>query len=168
MSEQETAVIIWVVITVALAAVEMLTLAFVALYFALGALAAAVVAGSGGSMEWQLLAFGAVSLVLLGLTRPFLTRRIQHPEIATNVNTLVGKHGIVTLTIDNDASSGQIRVGTEYWTARAAEEATAPIAEGERVRVQDVVGVTARVVHVPSDAAVPESGQAVADDPVQN
>ena len=140
-----TQLIVWVAIVAAFAVLELVTMAFVALYFAVGAAAAATVAGFGGDLVWQLLAFVITTVVLMLLTRPVLKRKLESPDVATNVHLLIGKGGIVTITIDNDANTGQIRVGTEYWTARVAEGSTETIPIDARVSVVSVEGVTARV-----------------------
>lgn len=140
--------LVWIGLTVLFAVVELATVAFVALYFALGAAAAAVVAGMGGSFTWQLLAFIVSALLLLAITRPFLKAKLEHGTTTlTNVHGMVGRHGIVTIPIDNDENSGQIRVGTEYWTARLADGSSeGPVPVDARVTIVAVEGVTARVI----------------------
>lgn len=139
--------LVWIGLAVLFAVAELATVAFVALYFAIGAAAAAVVAGMGGSFTWQLLAFVATALVLLAITRPFLKAKLEHGTTTlTNVHSMVGKSGIVTIPIDNDDNTGQIRVGTEYWTARLEDgSATGSVPVETRVRIVSVEGVTARV-----------------------
>lgn len=139
--------VLWIVLAAAFIALEVATMAFVAIYFALGAIAAAIVAWLDGGLEWQLLAFSVAGIALLALTRGLLKRTLESPDIATNVDRMVGKGGIVTIPIDNDASTGQIRVGTEYWTARWPEDQNGgTIGVDERVTIVAVEGVTARVV----------------------
>lgn len=141
-----THLIAWIAVAALFAIAELGTMAFVAMYISLGAVAAAVIAGYGGMFAWQLLAFVLASVTLLALTRPFLKHRLEGATEMTNVHALVGKTAIVTIPIDNDANTGQIRVGTEYWTARLPDEApSARIEVNERVRVISVEGVTARV-----------------------
>jgi membrane protein implicated in regulation of membrane protease activity len=143
---QEEWMIAWGVIAALFVVVEVLSMAFVAIYIAIGAFAASMVALAGGNLGWQFMAFAVTGVVLMLLTRPFIKGRLESPDVATNVNRLVGKGGIVTIAIDNDANTGQIRVGTEYWTARvAAEDSVLVIPVESRVRVESVEGVTARV-----------------------
>ena len=140
------AVIIWGALALGFVIVEVVTMAFVAVYLALGAMAAGIVAASGLGPTWQLLAFAVTTGVLMLLTRPVLKKRLESPDVLTNVNRMIGKGGIVTIAIDNDMNTGQIRVGTEYWTARlpeGSEAASVPV--DAKVRVLSVEGVTARV-----------------------
>lgn len=138
--------IIWIIAAAVFTLIELLTLAFVAIYFALGAGAAAIVAALGGGIGVQLLAFALTGIGLLVLTKPVLKRRLESPDMPTNVDRMVGKSGMVTIAIDNGANTGQIRVGTEYWTARWPEELDRePIPVGAQVRILEIEGVTARV-----------------------
>lgn len=147
----ESQIILWVVLAAAFAVLEIATMAFVSLYFAIGSVAAAVIAWLDGPMWLQLLAFAVTGIVLMAITRPFLKRKLESPAIPTNVDRMVGRRGIVTIAIDNDASTGQIRVGTEYWTARWPEATGgAAIPVDTKVEIIAVEGVTARVVPIES------------------
>jgi membrane protein implicated in regulation of membrane protease activity len=140
----EQYVIFWVIAATAFVVLEVVTVAFVALYVALGSVAAAIVAGAGGELIWQLLAFVIAGVVL---TRPVLKGKLEGENVATNVDRMVGKSGIVTIAVDNDANTGQIRVGTEYWTARLPEESTVgSVPVDGRVSIVAIEGVTARVL----------------------
>lgn len=143
----EAYVIFWIAVAAGFIIVEVVTMAFVAMYFAVGAGAAALVAWMDGALVWQLLAFAATGVVLMVLTRPLLKGKLESPDVPTNVDRMTGKGGIVTIAIDNDANTGQIRVGTEYWTARVADgQPDQVIPVDARVTVQTIEGVTARVL----------------------
>ncbi len=136
----------WAIAGAVFVVVELLTVTFVAIYLGIGAFAGMIVALAGGTVGWQFAAFAITGIVLMLLTRPLIKRRLESPDIPTNVNRMVGKVGIVTITIDNDSSTGQIRVGTEYWTARMIDECASEVLPVEsRVVVEAVEGVTARV-----------------------
>ncbi|MCW2926720.1 MAG: Membrane protein implicated in regulation of rane protease [Thermoleophilia bacterium] len=139
--------IFWIIAAAAFAVLEAVTVAFVALYFAVGSVAAALVAWADGGLTWQLLAFTLTGVVLMVLTRPVLKSRLESVNVPTNVDRMVGKSGIVTIAIDNDANTGQIRVGTEYWTARLSEAVTdTSVPVDGRVQIVAIEGVTARVI----------------------
>ena len=137
---------IWVAIGLAALGIEAMSLDFVLLYFGVGALITAIAAALGGNPAVQAIVFALGSIVLLVVSRPSLKRLASRSSgVETNVHTVAGKRGIVTIAIDNDASTGQIRIGTEYWTARSTIEGDAEIPVGASVHVREVVGVTARV-----------------------
>jgi membrane protein implicated in regulation of membrane protease activity len=139
------AALIWAIAGVACLLAELLTVSFVLVYFGVGGLAAAAAALLGAPLALQVLVFAVVALGLLALTRKPLLRLVQPRKQATNVHALIGRRGIVTIPISNDENTGQIRIGTEFWTARDVDEDAPAIAAGEHVEVLEVRGVTARV-----------------------
>lgn len=135
---------VWLVLALLLVAGEALTLAFVALYFGVGAIAAALTAAAGANVVVQVLVFAAVSALSLVSTRGLLRRWLQRtPLVQSNAQTIVGERGVVTVPIDALGGRGQIKIGTEYWSARA--DGDEPIAAGARVEVVALTGVTAVV-----------------------
>jgi membrane protein implicated in regulation of membrane protease activity len=137
----------WWIAGVIFLVLELFTLSFVLVYFGVGAIVAAVAGMLGVPLWGQTTIFVVVSLALLFTTRPYLLRFIQRtPYRPSNVETLSGKTGVVTIPVFNDASTGQVRIGTEFWTARTADDLSQALPSGTRVRVLGVEGVTARVV----------------------
>ena len=80
-------------------------------------------------------------------------------DVATNVDTVTGRSAVVTIAIDNHSNTGQVRVGSEYWTARTPGDDDPPIAVGTLVRIESVAGVTARVVPRQAPAVIPREYQ---------
>lgn len=136
-----TAVVVWVVLALALVAVETFTVAFIGIYLAVGALCAAVVAAFDGALWLQLVVFAVVSAATLYLTRPALRSRfVNAPLVPSNVPALVGRRGVVVVAIPaGTGGRGQVRVGTEDWSARSTDEAT--VAVGVTVEVVSIEGV---------------------------
>jgi membrane protein implicated in regulation of membrane protease activity len=152
--------VIWVVVAVALLIAEATTSAFVAIYFGLAAVAAAAVAAAGLGVPVQLLAFAALSVGSLTLTRPALKRATgQTRGIRTGVDAMQGRIGVVTSAIA-ELEPGQVKVGGETWTARSFYDEE-PIDVGSRVEVVRVEGVTALVIPAPSPRGdpAPEPGE---------
>jgi membrane protein implicated in regulation of membrane protease activity len=149
--------VIWVVVAVVLLIAEATTSAFVAVYFGLAAIAAAAVAAAGLGVPLQLVAFAALSVGSLTLTRPALKRAAgKTPAFRTGVDAMQGRIGVVTHAIA-ELEPGQVKVGGEMWTARSFYDEE-PIPLGSRVEVVKVEGVTALVVPAPSgrDDPTPE------------
>jgi membrane protein implicated in regulation of membrane protease activity len=134
--------VFWIVAALVLAGVELLTLSFVALYPAIGALAAAVVALLGGDAWIQVLVFAVVSVAALLLTRRPLLRLLNRtPIVPSNAPTVVGKRAVVVIPIQaGPGERGQVKVGTEHWSARSEDEHA--IVEGTTVDVVRIDGVT--------------------------
>lgn len=132
----------WLAVAVALAVIELLSLSFVLLMFALGALAAAAVATAGGPAWLAIAAFTVVSVVLLFLLRPALVHRLHAgPTLDTGFGNLVGRSALVLEPVD--ARDGRVRIGAEEWSARARDPEI--IAVGVEARVVSIDGATAVV-----------------------
>ena len=142
-------VALWSVLAVGFLVLEGCTVAMVSLWFAIGAAAALVLSLLGAALWLQLLAFLAVSSVLLALLRPMMRKYVKSTK--TNVDSVPGTEGLVTEDIDNVAYQGQVKLGAMTWTARSTSGAS--IRAGTRVRVDRVEGVKVFVspVKVPSE-----------------
>ena len=155
MSSGTIAIVVWIVAAVALFAIEAATVTFVALYFGVAALAAALAAAVGVGVAGQLGIFAAVAVLTLVLTRGMVTRALARtPVMRSNVHSLVGRRGAVTLPITEASGRGQIRIGGEYWTSRPYMEDSWDIDAGTHVEVLRLEGVTALVL--PLDRALTE------------
>lgn len=133
------AAIIWLVLIVVFLIVEASTVTLVSLWFAAGALIALFISLLNGAVWLQVAAFLAVSAVLLMLLRP-LVRRFVTPKLTrTNVDSVIGSTGLVTVTIDNVAAVGQVKLGAMVWTARSTSGE--PIPEGTLIRADRIEGV---------------------------
>jgi membrane protein implicated in regulation of membrane protease activity len=135
--------LVWIVVAAALGVIEMTTLTFAAGLMAVAALVAAVVAGVGGGLVIQALAFAVASGTALAVVRPIATRlRSPSNSYRSGVAALPGRAAIVLEQVD--AFSGVVRIGSEVWSARAYDE-TLVIAAGTRVAVFEIEGATALV-----------------------
>ncbi len=131
---------VWVGIMVFLLIVEALTAGLTTIWFAGGALAAAVAAWLGAGLVFQVLLFLGVSLVLLFFTRPVAMKLMNRHVQKTNVNSLPGMRALVTSDIDNLSQKGQVRINDVEWTARSRRD-DKPIPAGTVVTILEVRGV---------------------------
>ncbi|MFD8809437.1 NfeD family protein [Streptomyces sp. NPDC059597] len=112
--------------------------------FAVGAVAAAVVAGLGFGVVIQVLTFVVVSVALIAVVRPIALRHDrQRPQLATGVDALKGKQAVVLERVD--ASGGRVKLAGEIWSARALDASRA-YEIGQEVDVVDIEGATALVI----------------------
>jgi membrane protein implicated in regulation of membrane protease activity len=137
--------VFWLIAAIVLAIAEVLTLTFVLGMIAGGAAAAALVAAIGAPSVVQVIVFGAVDALLLGLVLPIVRRHRHTPAaIRTGTAKLIGTRAM-TLSEVTTANGGQVRIGGETWTARPYADGLV-IPAGEWVDVLEIDGVTA-VVH---------------------
>ena len=115
----------------------------VSIWFAVGALAAMIVSLFGGVAWLQLTVFCVVSGALLIGLWPFI-RKFLNPHLTkTNVDSVIGSQGLVTVEIDNINAVGQVKLGGMEWTARSTSGENIPA--GTRIRVDRIEGVKAFV-----------------------
>ncbi len=135
--------LIWTILAALLAVGEVLTVALVLGLIAVAALAAAVVAGLGGGVVLQLVAFIAGSLAMLAVVRPIARRHLRLPAaLRTGTAALVGSKATVLERVD--AEGGRVKIGGEVWSARAWDEHQV-LEPGTRVEVIGIEGATALV-----------------------
>lgn len=112
--------ILWLVMLVALVVIELVTMGLTTIWFAGGALAAALVSVLGTSLVLQVIVFLAVSFVLLYFTRPIAVKYFNKDRIRTNTESLIGKQAIVISEINNIEGIGQVNTGGMEWSARSS------------------------------------------------
>ena len=129
----------WLIAMVVFLMIESSTVVLISIWFALGAVAAAVAGLLGGSFLLQLTVFLVVSAILLLLLRPLVRKYVKPKITATNVSSVIGSTGLVTIAIDNVVPSGQVKLGAMVWTARSSSGE--PIPEGTLIRADRIEGV---------------------------
>ena len=144
------AAIIWLVLLVVFLIVEASTVTMVSLWFAAGSLAALAVSLLHGGLWLQIAAFLVVSAVMLTLLRPLVRKYLTPKLTATNIDSIIGSTGLVTVAIDNVSATGQVKLGAMEWTARSTSGALIP--EGTRITVDRIEGV--KVFVSPADVPV--------------
>ena len=132
--------IAWLVLVAVLLVIEAVTVGLTTIWFAGGALVAAVASwlGAGEIVQWIL--FLAVSLVLLIFTRPvavkYMNRKVSH----TNADSRIGKKAVVIQEINNLAQTGQVKINDLEWMART-ENDDSVIPEKTIVVIREIEGV---------------------------
>lgn len=93
----------------------------------------------------QMIIFVILSTLLLLLTRHFVEKFVTKKEekTITNAFSIIGKQAKVTKAMDAVTKLGQIKVGTETWTAKTKNDVL--LEEGDTVKVDSIDGVKAIV-----------------------
>ena len=130
--------VFWIILAVVLIIIEALALGLMTIWFAGGAIAAAVATLFTPNIIIQITVFFLVSIILLYLTKPMRTK-LKIGKEKTNVDAVVGQQGFVMETI-SPAAFGQVKVGGIIWTAKATDH-DAVIEAGAEVTVMGVEGV---------------------------
>lgn len=127
----------WIGAFVVFLIVEAATTTLVSVWFAVGALAAAVCTYLGLDTTGCVLVFLVVSAVTLALFKKFYTKNINVKHEPTNADRLIGEKGIVEGDIRPLSGEGTVKVKGNLWSAKAEEE----IEKGSVVRVKRIEGV---------------------------
>lgn len=133
----------WLIMIVVFLLAEASTVMLVSTWFAIGSLAAMLMALIGAGTGLQIAVFVIISAVCLTALRPLVRRHIAPKLTKTNVDAVVGSTGLVTVAIDNVTAQGQVKLGAMEWTARS--ESGEPIPQGTLVKVVRIEGVKAIV-----------------------
>ena len=132
--------IMWFILLACFLVVEAITVGLTTIWFAGGALVAAIASGLGAGILIQWVLFLVISLVLLIFTRPLAVRYMNKGVPKTNVNSLIGERAVVIQKINNLEQSGQVRINDIEWMARTSSDEVA-IPEHAIVTIEDVQGV---------------------------
>ncbi|HCF70341.1 MAG TPA: hypothetical protein DER33_01900, partial [Syntrophomonas sp.] len=101
----------WILVAIVAGAIEIFSAGFWFLWLALSA----VLVAAGVSFKWlpsleaQLLTFAFFTLIFIIFTRPLVLKFIKTNDTISNVNALIGQHGIVISKIA-PLQYGQVKV----------------------------------------------------------
>ena len=112
--------ILWLVLLVVLVIIELVTMGLTTIWFAGGALAAALISIPRTPLVLQIIVFLIVSTLLLYFTRPIAVKYFNKDRIRTNTESLIGRQAIVISEISNIEGVGQVNTGGMEWSARSS------------------------------------------------
>ncbi|MBD5545480.1 MAG: NfeD family protein [Lachnospiraceae bacterium] len=133
-------VLVWLILLIVFIVVELATLGLATIWFAGGALIAALAAMLGTPVYVQVILFVLVSCVLLVFTRPIAVKYFNKDRIKTNAESLVGMQAIVVSEIDNLQGTGRVTVNGVEWMGRSMDKSKL-IAVGAVVIIRAIDGV---------------------------
>ena len=133
-------VLAWLVLLIIFIVVELATLGLATIWFAGGALIAALAAMLGAPVFVQIVLFVLVSCILLVFTRPIAVKYFNKDRIKTIAESLVGLQAIVISEIDNLQGTGRVTVNGIEWMGRSIDKSKT-IAVGEVVIIRAIDGV---------------------------
>lgn len=133
----------WMIIFIILIVIELCTVNLVSIWFAIGALASFVLSFWISDMSWQIAMFIIVSFISLLLTRSFVKKIRGGNIVATNLDRVIGKIGIVTEEITK-LEPGEVKVDGKKWSAVSTKK----IKVGSKVEILSIDGVKLNVKEV--------------------
>ena len=122
----------------------MITTGFLVFWLAIGAIFAMIVSFFTDNLIIQIAVFVISSSLLILFTKPLVKKFLDDKDtVATNAYSIIGKHGLVTEDINSTLGTGQVKVGTETWSAKCEENEI--IKKGTNVEIMSIDGVKAVV-----------------------
>jgi len=129
---------IWVALVIIFALIEVFTLGLTTVWFAIAALVMVFLSFANMPLTVQILIFLVISTLLLIFTRPLAVKKFKIGQEKTNVDSLVGKHALVTKTI-REFERGEAKIEGKIWSARS--EDNTEITEGNKCEILRIEGV---------------------------
>jgi membrane protein implicated in regulation of membrane protease activity len=142
---------IWVGLTILFALIEVFTLGLTTVWFALAALVMVFLSFLPIPFSFQIIIFLGISAALLFFTRPIAIKKFKVGKEKTNIDSLIGKHALVTKQI-GEFEKGEVKLNGQFWSARS--EDACEIKEGIKCEVVRIEGVQAivRPLAAPADS----------------
>ena len=136
--------LIWVIISIVCLILELSSGDFFLLCFAIGSAVAAIIAGCGANLTWQIILFAVVSALSLLLVRPALIKKLHKPHRVrlSNAEAMVGQEGRVSERIEANGF-GRVAIDGDDWKARSVDDNA--IEKDQRVRVVKMDSIIAIV-----------------------
>tara|TARA_Y100000589_G_C27176761_1_gene639074 strand:+ start:1803 stop:2246 length:444 start_codon:yes stop_codon:yes gene_type:complete len=111
--------VIWIIVGAIFVIAEIFSASFFAGPIGFGCIVAAILAEQEASAAVQFASFSITTVVMLLAIRPILLNMLQNKpdEQVSGIETYVGKQGRITETVDPQAGTGRIKIGSESWRA---------------------------------------------------
>lgn len=135
---------IWIISALALFIIEIFTTGFAVICLAFGAVAGAVSAACGGSIEMQVILFSVFAVISFLFVRPLMLKSFSKKDNKkSGVAALIGRMAVVSETIDSQKGTGRVAVDGDDWKA-VSEDGTI-IMTGERVEIVSINSIIVTV-----------------------
>ena len=137
----EWLIFLWLGIIILTIVLEATSYDLISIWFSAGALVSMILAiidtTTKLEINWvaQVLVFVIVSLILILSLRPVTKKYLKRIDVKTNIDTIVGKHGIIVDAIES-GERGTVKVDGVIWTAISNDD----VLSDEKVEVLAIEG----------------------------
>ena len=121
----DTGALVWLVVAIVAAIVEISIPHFGLIFVSVAAIVAGAASALGFGIVMQLVLFSVALAGSLALLRPVFIKKLHGRGVPSRTEALVGRHGMVTEAIDPVSGSGRINVGGQDWAARSGSSVAA-------------------------------------------
>ena len=137
---------IWLILSGIFFVCEIITVGFMIFWLGIAALLTALVSVFIDNIVIETAVFVVSSSLLIPLTKPFVDKYIKPKTTLTNAYSVLGKKGIVTTQINPTNGSGQVKIGTEIWSAKSENGLVIP--KDSEIEVLKIDGVKVLVKQI--------------------
>ena len=129
-------VIVWILVAIAVIAIDIVTSSFVFMWFSLGAFVAIILSLIGISVAWQIVAFLVIGVATVSIGYPWAKKKFKADvnHVPTMEQTYIGKEMIANEDMEEKS---KIKVSGIYWTAYNKGKI---IKKGERYTITGIEG----------------------------
>ncbi|WP_304681208.1 NfeD family protein [uncultured Clostridium sp.] len=129
-------VIVWILVAIAVIAIDIVTSTFVFMWFSLGAFVAIILSLIGISVAWQIVAFLVMGVATVSIGYPWAKKKFKADvnHVPTMEQTYIGKEMIANEDMEEKS---KIKVSGIYWTAYNKGKI---IKKGERYTITGIEG----------------------------
>ena len=129
-------VIVWILVAIAVIAIDIVTSTFVFMWFSLGAFVAIILSLIGISVAWQIVAFLVMGVATVSIGYPWAKKKFKADvnHVPTMEQTYIGKEMIANEDMEEKS---KIKVSWIYWTAYNKGKI---IKKGERYTITGIEG----------------------------
>lgn len=134
---QNLFLLLWFIIILVAAVIEVLTMDLTSLWFSIGALISFILGLAQVNWVIQLVVFIVVTILLLLSVRPLAKRYFRTNIVGTNADRLVGKVATCTQEIPV-GERGEVKVEGKYWSAISTSDEKIEV--DEKVEILSIEG----------------------------
>ncbi len=132
--------IYWLIVIIILTIVEASTVNLVSIWFIASAIVSLVLSFIYDSLFLEIGTFVIVGIILMILTKPLLDKYVKSKSVKTNLDRVIGMHGICTEEIKKNVI-GEVKVDGKRWSAISTEK----INVNDEVLIEAIDGVKLKV-----------------------
>jgi membrane protein implicated in regulation of membrane protease activity len=132
--------IIWLIVVIIAAVVEGMTMGLASIWFVPPGLIVLLLSLTGIPMWAQITIFVVLSVLSFVFLYPWAKKNMKLGQTKTNYEAVIGKNGVVLISINNMKAEGQVKVDGQIWSAKSSIEDVI-IEAGKEVKILDVKGV---------------------------
>jgi membrane protein implicated in regulation of membrane protease activity len=124
-----TAFWFWVIVAIVFAIVEIMTVAFFAVFITIGALGAAIVSLLGFNLLVQAIVLGVLGVAGILIARPFFVDRLHigRPTLRSGAESMVGQQAVLLEPILGVGQPGHLKIAGELWPALTDDGTPVPV-----------------------------------------